>query len=615
MHATPSPRDLAAARKGFLNSGTLPEGLVPATILRSWQRCAASGLDMARPAAPEPLTAPELRERYERNEKLRQLSRPELSSLRTDARSTDSVVILTDATGLILDTSGSPDFAAQAARVSLQPGVLWNESHSGTNAIGTALVERRPVEVLGGEHFFEPHRFLSCAASPILDPFGRLAGVLDMSGHSTIHHVHALGLVRMAAEQIEHRYFNSGFENCTLVRFHKAGAYLGTPREAVLVFEDGRLVAANRRALAALSLDHDALGALDAETLFEALDPRQTRQKLVTHAGEKFVARLTPPRSARPVSIPPRAPTPAPTRSLAPIYDAPLKAAREKATRLVNADIPLLISGETGTGKEVFARAVHIACQRQSKPFIAINCAAIPESLIEAELFGYEDGAFTGARRKGQKGLIAQADGGILFLDEIGDMPLSLQSRLLRVLQDRAVTPLGGGTPIPVDFAIICATHQPLKARVDSGQFRADLYFRIAQYAVALPPLRDHPALEKLIKTLWQQITTPHTPPITPPALAALTACPWPGNYRQLTGALRAAAALIAPGAPLDTPLLSPEILTPSPPPSGPTSLSTLTESAMRAAVTEANGNISAAARTLGINRSTLYRRILASEG
>lgn len=200
-----SDADLATAREKFFSGAVLPDGLVPAPILRSWQRCAEQGLDVGGAIPAEPVTAAELRALHEQSEALRLLSRSELFALRAEARKTDSVVILTDAKGFVLDTAGSSEFAGQAAQVSLRPGVAWSESSTGTNAIGTALAERRAIEVHGAEHFFEPHRILHCAASPIFDAYGRLAGVLDMSGHATLQHTHAMGLVRMAVEQIEHR--------------------------------------------------------------------------------------------------------------------------------------------------------------------------------------------------------------------------------------------------------------------------------------------------------------------------------------------------------------------------------------------------------------------------
>src|SRR6185437_7286770 len=180
------------------------------------------------------------------------------------------------------------------------------------------------------------------------------------------------------------------------------------------------------------------------------------------------------------------------------------------AGRVLQAGLPVLLQGETGTGKEVFARELHARSTRAGKPFVAVNCAALPEGLIEAELFGYEEGAFTGARRQGSPGLLRQAEGGTLFLDEIGDMPLALQPRLLRVLQERELSPLGGGKPVKLDFALVCASHCELPQAVDAGRFRADLYYRIADHVVTLAPLRQHPDRAAVVDALWQQLGQGH---------------------------------------------------------------------------------------------------------
>jgi transcriptional regulator of acetoin/glycerol metabolism len=606
--SVPPEAALATAREKFFSGHALPEGLVPASILRSWQRCAEQGLDAGGTIHAEPMTATELRALQEQNETLRLLSRSELVSLRTEAKLTGSVVILTDAKGRVLDTAGSPEFADQAARVSLRPGVMWAETSTGTNAIGTALAERRAIEVHGAEHFFEPHGILHCAAVPIVNPHGKLAGLLDMSGHASAEHTHAMGLVRFAVEQIEHRFFNRGFEEMTVVRFHRSADLLGTAREGILVFDGDRLVAGNRRALQFVGLDRKALRQTTREAVFESASIE--RGELRSRRGERFFSTVSQP------AVAPLHTIRALPRAIAAVAGEPIltpegRADLAKAIRLVNAQIPLLIAGQTGAGKEVFARHLHARTIRAGKPFIAINCAALPESLIEAELFGYEPGAFTGARKSGAQGLVQQADGGILFLDEIGDMPLLLQSRLLRVLQDKAVAPLGGGVPRTADFVPVCATNRDLRAMVEAGTFRSDLYYRIAQYSITLPALAELPHRADIVKTLWSQLAPTHVP-LPEPVLARLAAYTWPGNFRELSGTLRAIAALSDPGKPITLADL-PQTMSVAPPvsitPSG--DLGSLTEAAIRNAVEQHRGNLSAAARALGIDRSTLYRRFV----
>lgn len=600
---------LATAREKFFSGHRLPEGVVPDPILRSWQRCADQGLDAGDRLRVAPLTAGELRHLQQENEALRLLSRPELMSLRSEAKSTDSVVILTDATGTVLDVVGSAEFAGEAAQVALQPGVAWSEMSTGTNAIGTAMAERRAIAVHGGEHFFEPHGILHCAASPIFDPYGKLAGVLDMSGHASAEHTHALGLVRLAVEQIEHRFFNRGFEDRTVVRFHKTDHLLGTPREGVLVFEGEKLVAGNRRALSLLGLDRAAFRKTSREDLFETLGSR-----LRSRSGEDFVASISQPETRAGKALPVRLPK---AGADEPFMLESTRTELDKAVRLINAQIPVLVTGETGTGKEVFARHLAKHSNRAQKPFVAINCAALPESLIEAELFGYEAGAFTGARKGGAKGLIQQAEGGILFLDEIGDMPLVLQSRLLRVLQDKQVAPLGGGMPKPADFVVVCATNRDIKSMVEGGTFRADLYFRIAQFSVSLPRVVDMPDRAALVQRLWRGHEKEHGP-LPPSVLERLVAHDWPGNLRELANTLNATAALAGAGKAVTLDDLPNHIQAKRPATvamlaDGP--LGSVTEAMMQRALEQHRGNFSAAARALGIDRSTLYRRLVWRKG
>ena len=601
---------LHEARRRFFAGHQLPEGLVAEPILRSWQRCLAQGLDVDDLAAVEPLTAAELREHQQRNDLLRHLVRPEMSVLMGEAKTTDSVVIVTDAKGMVLDAVGSVEFAGQASEVALRPGVFWSEDSTGTNAIGTALFERRPISVHGAEHFFEPHGMLACAATPIFDPQLRLAGVLDMSGSAAVQRVYALGLVRMAAQQVEHRFFARGFEDCEVIRFQKDADLLGTPREAILVFRDGVLVASNRRAIKLLGLDRRAIGRLQREEILGGDEGLPQSGVLLTASGERFVStpRAEPRRAVSGTEFQDRQKA---------YFTTDTQAALRKAVRLADAGIPLLIQGETGVGKEVFAREMHRHTARARKPFVAINCAALPESLIESELFGYSDGAFTGARKQGRDGLVKQADGGILFLDEIGDMPLNLQSRMLRVLQDREVSPLGGGKATPVDFLPVAATHRPLLQLVEEGKFRADLYYRLAHFVVELPPLRELPNREDILRAVWRQAGA-ETEGVTlsRDAEARLLSYAWPGNFRQLAGVVRAMLALAEPGQRLGVEDLPLEVLRPVNPlpqaePASPATLAVLTDDAIRRAIAQADGNLSQAARTLGIDRSTLYRRVV----
>jgi transcriptional regulator of acetoin/glycerol metabolism len=286
----------------------------------------------------------------------------------------------------------------------------------------------------------------------------------------------------------------------------------------------------------------------------------------------------------------------------------------EQAVQVLDADIAVLVLGETGVGKEVFARQLHGASRRGDGPFVAVNCAALPESLIESELFGYEDGAFTGARRKGMAGRVREADGGVLFLDEIGDMPLPLQARLLRVLQEREVTPLGGGRPVPVDFALICATVCDLQEMVDQGAFRPDLFYRIQDFSLTLPPLRARPERAAIIKRLLRELgggerrlSFDHH------ALQKLLSYDWPGNLRQLTSVLRTLVVLTPPGTVIGVDRLPVGMRSSRVSPtadSEPEDLRSQNLQAIEQTLEACNGCVSEAARRLGIHRSTIYRQL-----
>jgi len=347
--------------------------------------------------------------------------------------------------------------------------------------------------------------------------------------------------------------------------------------------------------------------------------------------------------------------------------DAQIAATLQKVRRVINRDIPLLVMGETGTGKELLARAVHQDSNRARQPFVAVNCASIPESLIEAELFGYEEGAFTGARRKGAVGRIVQAHGGTLFLDEIGDMPLSLQARLLRVLQERNVTPLGSLKSIPVDIAVIGATHRNLREMIAAGTFREDLYYRLNGLVVRLPALRERTDLDVVARRILLAECPQDTPEIAPSVLALFKAYAWPGNLRQLANVLRTAAVMgageshiceqhlsddfledvrrVRPQAgPIEAEAQSSAPLAPQPAflpetaqaaaapehamrpardaeplpsaaPEGPRTLGEAEIDMIRSALAAADGNISVASKRLGISRNTIYRKLRWNKG
>ena len=664
------------AHDALRNAGVVPTGLLPSTIELSWERCLGYGLDNDQSTDFDPLERVLLTEQIEKSRQLLTHAQPVMDVLFEQIVDTQNVVVLANNAGYILHSCGDPEFLSQAEKVALAPGVEWSEANRGTNAIGTALVMGVPVVVDGGQHFLAANRFLTCSASPIFDPYGQLSGILDVSGDHRSSNRHTMALVRMSVQMIENRMFASAFNEMLTLRFHARPEFVGTLCEGMAAFsEDGTLLSANRNAcfqfgqnLAQLRgasfnslfgqpisrlLDHLLVRPLDSIALTLSSGVRvQARadfrpSHLRRHSRLATQSEVALPQAT--VSAAPAGQSLASPRRNCPMErlqtgDPQIDAVLAKVKKVIGRDIPILIQGETGTGKELLANAIHCVGPRAAKSFVAVNCAAIPEGLIESELFGYEDGAFTGARRKGSTGRILQADGGTLFLDEIGDMPLSLQARLLRVLQERVVIPLGSAKSHPVNIAVICATHRRIRDSVASGQFREDLYFRLNGLTVMLPPLRTRTDLDALVASLLRELGGDEPPSLDPEVLDLFRKHPWPGNLRQLSNLLRTAVVMAEGestirrehlpddfiedvqglGCP-DTAEASPAAATvsigasppPTPAPSVAQSAETpsgnlddLTMQAIRDALARGNGNISAAARELGISRSTLYRKL-----
>ncbi|MEJ2792484.1 sigma-54-dependent Fis family transcriptional regulator [Iodobacter sp. LRB] len=582
------------ARRQFFEEGICPADLPP-KIVESWLRCQQQG---CADAAIERLGKADLQGALADNAQMLRVALPELDGLYEQVLGTQSVVLLTDASGLILNTTGNPQFMKKAEQVALLPGVSWDEVTKGTNAIGTALALRESVEVRGGEHFLAQNMGISCSAAPIFAPNGRLAGVLNVSGDARLHHLHALGLVRLAAQQIEHRWLGLASDEHWLMRLHPRAELLGSPREGVLGFAGATLIAANRVALHWLGLTWEDLGRCSFSELFDgSLQAMPQPRMIYSQRGQHFYLTITPPKTRA-------AAKPAISHEVVPPFQKQL----DKAVRVLNAGVAVLLQGETGSGKEVFARALHAASQRSKGPFVAINCAALPESLIESELFGYEEGAFTGAKRKGSMGKLREANGGVLLLDEIGDMPLLMQARLLRVLQEREVTPLGASQPYKVDFSVVCASHRDLPGMVAAGEFRADLFYRLQDFIVHLPPLREHADLLGFIASLWQESSGAARGVILGDDLmASLVRYPWPGNVRQLLSLLKTLLALSDDGACLTYADLPEEYQMPVI--SEASSLASSSHELIENTIARFEGNLSKAAAALGVARSTLYRR------
>ena len=644
---------LQQARQLFFAQGTPPEGLLDPLIIRSWERCRRFGLgENSTSPGLQPMDRVALKTEQERNRYLLQQSRPIMEHVFEQIRDSGSMVILADANGLLLETVGDADFVGRADRVALSAGASWDENLRGTNAIGTALSEEMPVAVLGSEHFLEYNGFLTCCASPIFGPDGRLIGVLDISGDYRSHQRHTLGLARLSSAIVEKRLFEAAHGRDILVCFHSRADYLGSPKEGMAaVSPDGQVLAINRngtellgiRPVDAVRRDFSMVFESNLSTLVDRLRHHPQASGEIHVNGKAIHVQLRgqlPPLAVagrvfdevpatRPARRPEAGSTPRLTLDTLNTGDTRLQAVIDRTRRLLGRDIPILIQGESGAGKEMLAKAFHNSGPRRDAPFVALNCASIPESLIESELFGYQGGAFTGARKEGAPGKIQQAHGGTLFLDEIGDMPLNLQARLLRVLQERCVTPLGSTRTVQVDISLVCATHRKLREEVARGHFREDLYYRLNGMSVTLPALRERTDIRALVAKLAAAETASRGTAVqfSAGALLAIEGYGWPGNIRQLFNVIRVAIALLdddetlitethLPEELFEAPLAAPAVATPAfdpwaaAPLEGQNSLDAISRQAAQRAVEAAGGNISSAARQLGISRNTLYRKL-----
>ncbi|WDU62852.1 sigma-54-dependent Fis family transcriptional regulator [Pseudomonas poae] len=595
------------------------------SIARSWLRCLEDyHLDPALTIAPTVLEHGRLLESRERLQQVLSIAGSEMNSLHQQLSGAGHAVLLTDARGVILNCVTAPSERKIFERAGLWLGADWSEACEGTNGIGTCLVERQSLTIHRDEHFRGRHTGLTCSASPVFDPHGELLAVLDVSSAreaiSRQSQFHTMALVNLSAKMIESCYFLRHFEHHWLLRFHLQAESVGLFSEGLLAFDgEGRVCAANQSALNLLGQVRGGLLGQPVEAFFEcSLDQLLGRASanataswpLRTRDGRHLFAALRgqAPRSSAPLAKPeaPRLPDIC-------LGDPALQNDFRRALRVFERDVPLLINGETGSGKEAFAKAVHHASLRADKAFVALNCAAIPESLIESELFGYRGGSFTGARKEGMQGKLQQADGGTLFLDEIGDMPLALQTRLLRVLEDRMVVPIGG-EPQAVNVRIISATHRNLLERVQDGSFREDLYYRLNGLEVGLPPLRERSDKAQLLDFLLAQEAGGQPVVLDPATRAALLGFAWPGNVRQLRTVLRTLAALcdhgqvgledlpaqirqarvqpVAQATPVDSPLEEAERL------------------ALLTALEQQRWHMTHTAEQLGVSRNTLYRKL-----
>jgi len=536
-------------------------------ILQSHDRSKAFGIQTRQTFSSKILKEEALEKVLQKNKLLIALSEPIINNLYNFVKGSGFFGILTDANGCILNIMGDENVLETAFNLDMVPGAYMSEQHIGTNAMGTALWEKKPVQISGDEHFVEVYHRWTCSAAPIQDPRGSIIGTLNLTGFSNLVHSHTLGMVVAAVQSIELALKHQQIKDKLLWSRQYADTVIDSiPKGILTVSPRGFIKSINRKGQKIVGYSKEALIGLRIEEFFmdwPKIKTSFTNQKF--HLKSRTYIQQEHQTLEIDVELYPIFDTREKEKGMICIFSEVPRISQEEqssvhhsmytfdkiigrnkkflntleyAKQIANSPSTVLISGESGTGKEVFAQSIHRSSDRQNQPFIPLNCGAIPKDLIESELFGYEEGAFTGARKGGNKGKFELAHKGTLFLDEIGEMPLFMQTHLLRVLEEREFFRIGGGKKIPVDVRIIAATNKDLRSEVEKGNFRKDLYYRINVLPLSLAPLRqrkdDIPLFIDYFMTTKSLKLGRKPFSLSKDKLEELLHYHWPGNIREL---------------------------------------------------------------------------------
>jgi transcriptional regulator of acetoin/glycerol metabolism len=573
-------------------------------ISHSWQRSSGYNVSNQRIVDNDILPPSRLRERCQSQDYLVHMAKTVMPDIYAMLKGLNYSILLCDSEGYILRSLGDPPFLNKSQKVFLSPGANWSEQRKGTNAIGTALAEQAPVEVWGTDHYVRENHFLACWAAPIRGNDGRILAVLDISGEADERYKdrRIMQLALLGSRMLEQG-----------LRLFELQQVMGQLRNGIALAAEmvgkGQIVIDQQGYISEIAHPdltiHDyRAGELIGRPLVEALNFNKVFSLKPGNSPGKMPPVIS--RNAEPIALPgkhPSLPSEAASRVL------------EQAARSARTDSSVLITGESGTGKEVIGRYIHECSSRRTGPFIAFSCSALPDSLIESELFGYAHGAFTGARRGGQAGKFELANGGTIFLDEIGDMPLARQPVLLRVLQEREIWRIGEARPRKVDVRVIAASNKDIQDMVNRGQFRLDLFYRLKIITIELPPLRER--MEDILELVPLFVRKACKAMERSPVAVAgevydlLMGYAWPGNIRQLENCVESMVAMSS-GSLLTADDVPADIKAGLPVPSG--SQEPFLRQQMRLSIIRALGQskwkVAPAARLLGIGRNTLYRKM-----
>ncbi|TNE78393.1 MAG: sigma-54-dependent Fis family transcriptional regulator [Gammaproteobacteria bacterium] len=636
--AVSHPTRIASAREKLLTDGNLPDNTVRSVIKASWQRCMSSQVDPLVAKKTLELGSDELQGIRRQHKELISASEVIMREAKELLAESGTIMHLVTPAGMILDYEGDPATLELANNYSLIPGANWNEQAAGTNAIGTALNIGAPVQVHAFEHFCENISRWTCSAAVIRDPFEkRLLGALNISGLKNTLHDYCLALAISGARRIEGQFAQLKLAQRDLLLGATIDQFASSGSDGVLLFDmDGKLVRASTMAdkvLAArgikinltpynpiLTLNSEGVYAPESDRVLNQIDKSWVEP--VIHQGEQigYIAIIPLParqsqRAANPVTnIPPPSKSTGFFRLVG--QSPPFLKAVQQAKRIAKAPIPVLLQGETGVGKELFAKAMHEEGPSQGGEFVALNCGGLSRDLLAGELFGHVEGAFTGARRGGMIGKIEAANGGTLFLDEIGEMPLDLQPMFLRVLQESEICRVGETRPRKVNFRLIAATNRDLAQEVAEGRFRMDLYYRISSMTLTVPPLRERKGdVSLLAQNIFAHLLEQHSGDqkrLSKAVLELLERHTWPGNIRELSNLITAAFFLSESEelAPEDLPkdFLAAQMEHLEDDDANPLDLAE--KEVITRAIREQGGNLTQVAKQLNIAKSTLYIKL-----
>ena len=670
--------ELFKAWEEFVTRGVVNRGCIRPEIEQSWRRSLHHKVDARMDRVQIRLTGKGLAERREQRQELLEISLPIMKNLYSFVKGSGFIVSLTDRDGIVLESYGDPETVGLAREHNMVPGADMREEFAGSNATGLALKLQKPVQVFAAEHYVRALQRWTCSAGPIRDHAGELTGVLSMTGTFEKVHSHTLGMVVAAADAVEGQLKVNKVLDNLLVNTRFMNAIVESISDGLIAVDElGRVLKINPAAVRILKLNGDDVTQRPVQEILGGTNPvlralasgekvNDEELQVDTVRGKAhFIV------SCRPISNPQQKVVGA----VAVLRE--FKSVRQLVQRMVGArakftfddligkntaylktvqmakmaadsSSTVLLLGESGTGKEVFAQAIHNAGDRRSEPFIAINCAALPRELIGSELFGYSEGAFTGAKRGGNPGKFELADGGTIFLDEIGEMPIEMQANLLRVLQEKTVMRIGGNQVLPVDVRVIAATNKDLLQAVRQNTFRPDLYYRLNVININMVPLRMRkddilPLTGFFVENINQRLGK-NAYVIHPETLDILQRYHWPGNVRELENIIErsinvATEETLTPDTlpqellePFYRPMQSAEAdqaanmteiratdtaapaCTPLPTPQAYAGYPAGPRRPGRELIFEAiisnEGNLTNAARDLGISRSTLYRKL-----